>query len=379
VIRHSNPNGGYFFALYGHIRASVSVGDVVSRGDTIGTICGTTAAPYGHLHFGINTQQASYRGYGDIPGFVDPVHFLANLTGTPTPTELPGTATTIGNGTYKITSVGSPSRVLGVSTWGTPEHNNNVTIFDDINNVPTQTWRLERYGDAYLIHTTVSPLVLNAFRDGAAIAGTNVNVRNRVAGANTQLWVLRDVGNGQFVIASRTNENLVITAAGTENSARTSTQPFTGSNLQKWTFTNLSAPQPPDPTPEPPPIPTPPEQIPPHSGINVRLNGNYLRFDVPPMIINNRTMVPMRVIFEALGMTVHWNNNTRTATGTLGNLIVELPIDSSTAFINGEAISLDVQATIHNDRTLVPVRFIAEATGATVDWNQATQTVIITK
>jgi len=121
----------------------------------------------------------------------------------------------------------------------------------------------------------------------------------------------------------------------------------------------------------------PPQQ----DGIGVTLNGTRLNFtDADPIIHDNRTMVPMRAIFEALGMIVEWDDATRTAIGTRGvGLRIEIPIDSTTATVNGEAVTLDVPAMLHNGRTMVPVRFIAEASGANVDWDQATQTVIITQ
>jgi len=143
---------------------------------------------------------------------------------------------TITNGTYRIRSVASPSRVMGVSTWGLPALNNNVTIFDYISNGPTQYWGLESRGDAFVLHTSVSPLVLNAFRYNYAIAGTNANVRYYVSGALTQLWVIQDIGDGQFTVASQSNPNMVLTVAGTGNSARISTQIFNGCASQLWTF-----------------------------------------------------------------------------------------------------------------------------------------------
>jgi len=112
--------------------------------------------------------------------------------------------------------------------------------------------------------------------------------------------------------------------------------------------------------------------------IIVTLNGTPMTFDVPPMIVNGRTMVPFRAIFTALGMDVDWDEVTRIATGTSYNLEIELTIDSYIAYINGNAETLDASAMIYGGRTLVPARFVAEATGANVDWNENTRTVIIT-
>ena len=112
-------------------------------------------------------------------------------------------------------------------------------------------------------------------------------------------------------------------------------------------------------------------------GISVTLNGEALTFDVPPQLIDNRTMVPLRKIFEAMGAVVDWNNETQTVTATKGNERVIATINSKNVYINGETKTLDVPPMVIDDRTLVPVRFVAEAFGANVDWNEATQTVVI--
>ncbi|MCL2837704.1 MAG: copper amine oxidase N-terminal domain-containing protein [Oscillospiraceae bacterium] len=115
--------------------------------------------------------------------------------------------------------------------------------------------------------------------------------------------------------------------------------------------------------------------------IGVTFNGTPIEFDVQPIIVNNRTMVPFRVIFEALEMEVDWNETRRTASGRVnrdGGLRVELTIDSNIALVNGRPVQLDSPAIIHNDRTMVPLRFIAEATGANVAWDEDSRTVRIT-
>ena len=103
----------------------------------------------------------------------------------------------------------------------------------------------------------------------------------------------------------------------------------------------------------------------------------FLIFDTPPIIENSRTLVPFRAIFEALDMDVDWNDESRTAIGTSDDVTIELPIDSTTATVNGAAVTLDVPAMLYNARTMVPLRFIAESTGADVDWCEATRTVTI--
>ncbi len=111
--------------------------------------------------------------------------------------------------------------------------------------------------------------------------------------------------------------------------------------------------------------------------INVSVDGEKLQFDVQPQIIEGRTLVPLREIFEALGSTVNWDAETKTAIGLRGDIKISLPIGKNTALKNGKIIELDVPAQIIDGRTLVPVRFIAESLGAEVDWDGNTSTVII--
>ncbi len=112
--------------------------------------------------------------------------------------------------------------------------------------------------------------------------------------------------------------------------------------------------------------------------IKVKIDGEQITFDVAPQIINDRTMVPLRAIFEALGATVDWNGETRTVTSTRNDTTISLTIDSATMTVNGEDRALDSPACLINDRTLVPVRAISEAFGTTVDWIGEERTVLIT-
>ena len=122
----------------------------------------------------------------------------------------------------------------------------------------------------------------------------------------------------------------------------------------------------------------PMEPITPPIGVpDVTLNGVHIEFDVDPIIVNDRTMVPFRAIFEALDMRVEWDNYARRATGTRGFFRIEIQIDNDIAFVNADIVDLDVPAMIYNDRTMVPLRFIAEASGANVEWDEDTQTVLI--
>lgn len=113
------------------------------------------------------------------------------------------------------------------------------------------------------------------------------------------------------------------------------------------------------------------------SHTTVTVDGRVLQFDVPPTIIDGRTLVPLRAIFEALGAEVEWDGATRTVTGRKDATTIILPIGSRSPTVNGMPVQLDVAGTIIDGRTLVPARFIAESLGAAVDWVADTRTVVI--
>jgi len=113
------------------------------------------------------------------------------------------------------------------------------------------------------------------------------------------------------------------------------------------------------------------------SEIRVILNGDEISFDQPPIIEYGRTLVPFRAIFEAMGADVDWNPETRTVTASRQGINIKLIIGSNILLRNGVEIELDVPARIASDRTLVPVRAIAESFNADVDWDYVTRTVYI--
>lgn len=112
--------------------------------------------------------------------------------------------------------------------------------------------------------------------------------------------------------------------------------------------------------------------------ISVNIDGAMQNYDVMPVIENGRTLVPMRGIFEALGAIVAWDEKTSTVIGVKDDVAIVLQIGNDVAKVNGKNVNLDAPAKIVNSRTMVPARFVAEALGCTVDWDEATQTVIIT-
>ena len=115
----------------------------------------------------------------------------------------------------------------------------------------------------------------------------------------------------------------------------------------------------------------------PQSDIAVKLNGEWMHFDVDPVLVNDRTLVPFRAIFEALGCTVSWDDINQTAIGMRNGQKIVLPIGSNVVTVSGVAKNLDQPAILIDGRTLVPLRFVSEALGAQVQWVDETQTVII--
>jgi hypothetical protein len=113
------------------------------------------------------------------------------------------------------------------------------------------------------------------------------------------------------------------------------------------------------------------------------VDGGSKTLDSPPVIKNGRTLVPIRAIIEALGGTIGWDATARKATVTLGNKTIELWIGKSTASVNGVNTPIDVENAkvvpeIISGRTMLPLRFVTERLGATLGWDQNTQTITIT-
>ena len=112
--------------------------------------------------------------------------------------------------------------------------------------------------------------------------------------------------------------------------------------------------------------------------ITVYLDGIELYFDSEPVIKNQRTMAPLRKIFESLGQQVEWDESAKTITAKSGDQTLKLTIGSNAASVNGTEVRLDAEPFIQDDRTLVPLRFVAEHLGVEVQWDDAHRRVVIT-
>ena len=116
---------------------------------------------------------------------------------------------------------------------------------------------------------------------------------------------------------------------------------------------------------------------------NFTVNGETRTLDSPSVIKNNRTLLPIRAVVEALGGNVEWIPELKFVKVTLGLHIVSLQIGSSTAQVDGNIVKIDpldsrVVPVIINNRTMLPLRFVAESLGCTVDWDGTTKTITIT-
>ncbi len=109
------------------------------------------------------------------------------------------------------------------------------------------------------------------------------------------------------------------------------------------------------------------------------LNGETKTMDVAPIIRNSRTMLPVRYVAEALGASIDWDGATSTATLKTADTEIKITVGAATATVNGQSVTLDSPAFIENSRTYMPVRFVAETLGGTVAWDGATSTATITK
>ena len=115
----------------------------------------------------------------------------------------------------------------------------------------------------------------------------------------------------------------------------------------------------------------------------MKVNGTDTEIDpeggTTPVIVSGRTLVPIRAIIENMGGTVEWNGEARESVLTYGEDVIRLTIDSQTAYLNDSASTLDTAPTIINGRTMLPIRFIAEAFGFDVDWDQEERTITISE
>lgn len=101
------------------------------------------------------------------------------------------------------------------------------------------------------------------------------------------------------------------------------------------------------------------------------VDGNELSTDMAPQIIEDRLLVPMRAIFEAIGADLEWNAREKTVFARRGEQEVRLRIGERIAEVNGQTVMLEAAPVVLQGRTLVPVRFVSESLGAEVKWQSS--------
>jgi hypothetical protein len=123
------------------------------------------------------------------------------------------------------------------------------------------------------------------------------------------------------------------------------------------------------------PVPKPEQKR--EATIVIKINGKIMIADQKPIIINGRAVVPLRSIFEALGANIQWDGKNSTVHATKGKKKVRLKIGDLKASVDGRTVKLDQKAVIINNRTMVPVRFVSEALGSKVEWDAKNLTIHI--
>jgi len=113
--------------------------------------------------------------------------------------------------------------------------------------------------------------------------------------------------------------------------------------------------------------------------ITLWLDGSQLHMDIAPEVRNERTMVPIRAVAEALGADVKWMQDTQQIVMTRAGVTVTMTLNSTIATIDDKTIEMDVAPYANNGRTLIPVRYMAEFFGQKVDWDGRMRQVLITE
>lgn len=111
--------------------------------------------------------------------------------------------------------------------------------------------------------------------------------------------------------------------------------------------------------------------------VKVTLDDEYITFDAQPYISGQRTMVPVRALMEATGATVDWNAAKKIVSIKSKEVSIKLTVDNTKAYINSKEVLLDVPAQIKENRVYVPLRFVSENMNFSVEWNGSEKTVVL--
>lgn len=111
--------------------------------------------------------------------------------------------------------------------------------------------------------------------------------------------------------------------------------------------------------------------------LTLLINSEDRTEEAAPVLVDNTTLVPLRMIFESLGANVEWEQSTQTVMATKDSTRISLTIGSSSATKNGDTIELEVPPQLMAGKTMVPLRFVSEALGAEVSWDGDSRTIHI--
>ncbi|MDD4439477.1 MAG: copper amine oxidase N-terminal domain-containing protein, partial [Tissierellia bacterium] len=110
---------------------------------------------------------------------------------------------------------------------------------------------------------------------------------------------------------------------------------------------------------------------------NVIIVNGDAKFDTPPVIKEGRTLIPVRAISEGMGAEVGWNAEEKIVTITKDDKVIVFNLTENKVFVDEAEVIIDVPAKVMNNRTMVPLRFIAEHLGLNVDYDEEMQTIVI--
>lgn len=113
------------------------------------------------------------------------------------------------------------------------------------------------------------------------------------------------------------------------------------------------------------------------SDARIFYNGEKIDFDVPPIVENDRTLIPLRGLFEKMGAEVSWDGNTSTAAVVKNDTRLSFQKNYYRVYVNGVAKYMDVPTRLTGGRTMIPLRFLSEELGYEVNWNENTRTIDI--
>ncbi|MBT2687391.1 copper amine oxidase N-terminal domain-containing protein [Bacillus sp. ISL-47] len=112
--------------------------------------------------------------------------------------------------------------------------------------------------------------------------------------------------------------------------------------------------------------------------VKIVVNDEALKLDVDPYMKDNRVLVPVRGVFENIGLNVNWNASTKTATIKNEETSINMKLGKKDVQVNGKTVKVDSAVAMKNNRLFIPIRFVIENSGAQVNWNQAQKTVYVT-